>query len=576
MLTKDRALLLKRMLHFVFVLAVVSSLILISGACTTTGNESLTSTAVTPVTSIQDYSITSTPTPVHTPLSTVVSSTISRNPWPNHPEQMQSFITPNDPAVQAVLNEILGQSLGIFCDFEALRDWVSSHVSYRHDQDVHGVSEYWQYPSETLSLGTGDCEDFAILLCSLLRAYGVPADQVYVVVGVSQENTGHAYLIEKWYQGIWRVTEPQDGAWKGVLFGDWSTLVSYETLWCFNDYQYFNGTPTLPVGVYEFQLSFIGGSSTTFEHSINNGQVINASVEWLGKCGNEPEPFTVFGWGLRLYNPHGCLVVDWFGGDLSRSFSYSASMSGEYELQVYIGGGLPASGRLTADPLDWAPTAAPTSMPTCKPDIRIESVTLPSNAQANSGMQYPTTFKLVNNESVDFTITWQAHSSVSGDYDMGTVIVPKNGYADITRSYSYTVVGPATITYSIYCNGTRLDTWSGTMNIGAFMPNVKIQNVTLPSNAKKRPSSEVIFVTTYTTTLRIANYESVDITVSWQGYSSAAGNFDSGTLTVPKNSYVDVTRAYYYTTSGVVQVTYTLLYEGNRLDTWSGIMNVSP
>lgn len=295
---------------------------------------------------------TTTPIPTTTPTPTS-EQPLRRQPYPN-PNEMERYITPDDPAVKEFLQDILQSEAVAFNDFEKLRDQVSSYISYQYDQDIHGASEYWQLPSETIELRTGDCEDFAILLCSLLRAYGVPSDQVYVAVGFDKEQTGgHAYLVEKWYQGIWRITEPQAWAWAGVFLRDWATGVSYDTTYCFNDKYCLEGLPTLPTGVYEFQLSFSQGASATFERYMSSGQAITASVDWLGKLGNEPEPFTVFGWGLRIYDPNEHTVLDWFGGDLSQSFSYTTSMSGKYKVEVYIGGALPASGRLTINPPDW-------------------------------------------------------------------------------------------------------------------------------------------------------------------------------------------------------------------------------
>ena len=293
------------------------------------------------------------PLQVNKVVGTLPISVLPRSPC--DPEIMRFYITPDAPDVKAVVDDILAkEKVGIFTDFEVLRDWVAWHVSYRFDQDVHSVSDYWQLPAETLKLGTGDCEDFAILLCSLLRAYGVPSNQVYVACGFGEDKThGHAYLVEKWYQGIWRVTEPQAGAWAGVFMMDWATSVSYEELCCFNDQDYFEGPPTLPLGVYEFQLSFSARASATFERYMSSGEMITASVEWLGKGGNKPDPFTVFGWRLRIYAPDGRTVLDWFGGDLTHSFSYLVPTSGKYRDQVYIGGVLPTSGRLTIEPADW-------------------------------------------------------------------------------------------------------------------------------------------------------------------------------------------------------------------------------
>jgi hypothetical protein len=108
-----------------------------------------------------------------------------------------------------------------------------------------------------------------------------------------------------------------------------------------------------------------------------------------------------------------------------------------------------------------------------------------------------------------------------------------------------------------------------------FLPDVKIQSVTLPSNVKKRPASEFITVTYYDTTFRLVNNESVNITVHWQAHSSVAGDFAQGDVTVPKNGYFHVTEWYYYKTAGTLTITYTISYKGNKLDSWSGTMVVS-
>lgn len=47
--------------------------------------------------------------------------------------------------------------------------------SYRTDSQKHRVPDYWQSPSETISSGTGDCDDWGILLYALLRRAGVPS-----------------------------------------------------------------------------------------------------------------------------------------------------------------------------------------------------------------------------------------------------------------------------------------------------------------------------------------------------------------------------------------------------------------
>ena len=198
------------------------------------------------------------------------------------------------------------------------------------------------------------------------------------------------------------------------------------------------------------------------------------------------------------------------------------------------------------------------------PNVKIQNVTLPSSVIANSGIIYPTTFRLVNNESVNVTVTWEANSSVTGNFDNGSVTVPANGYVDVPKSYVYTTAGPVSLSYSIFYNGDPINSWSGTLNVEA-VPNVKIQSVTLPPSVEVSSGALV-----YNTTFRLVNNESVGVTVNWQGNSSITGNFDSGSVTVPANSYVDVTKNYYYITTGTETITYTIYYNGAQIDSWSG------
>ena len=51
---------------------------------------------------------------------------------------------------------------------EAVLEWVADNIKYESDMDVWGTGDYWQTPEETLTLMTGDCEDFTILAMALL------------------------------------------------------------------------------------------------------------------------------------------------------------------------------------------------------------------------------------------------------------------------------------------------------------------------------------------------------------------------------------------------------------------------
>lgn len=104
------------------------------------------------------------------------------------------YITPNDPQVINVAKIICGPDFGktdfwtVRSNVENLYHWVAgsvphgipTHITYKSDQDQWGTSEYWQLSNTTLTLGTGDDADQAILLASLVIASGVPNDRVRI------------------------------------------------------------------------------------------------------------------------------------------------------------------------------------------------------------------------------------------------------------------------------------------------------------------------------------------------------------------------------------------------------------
>ena len=88
-----------------------------------------------------------------------------------------------------------------------LWDWVCQAVQYRSDD-----GEWWSFPGETIRKLTGDCDDSATLLTSLLRSAGLDA---YTVVG-SYRGFGHAWveldgkLLETTYTYAHDVPDPQN------------------------------------------------------------------------------------------------------------------------------------------------------------------------------------------------------------------------------------------------------------------------------------------------------------------------------------------------------------------------------
>lgn len=113
----------------------------------------------------------------------------------------------------------------------ALRDWVGNNIEYKYDSEVYG-KEHWQLPKETIQRRTGDCEDYAILLCSLLRADGWDSNSVYVILG-EKSNSYHGWVKIIW-NGIEYGIEPQQNGWSTLLL-DFLSLSGYNAKYMFND-----------------------------------------------------------------------------------------------------------------------------------------------------------------------------------------------------------------------------------------------------------------------------------------------------------------------------------------------------
>jgi len=147
------------------------------------------------------------------------------------------FITPEDQVVVQKEAEITTN--WIIPDIIELRDWIAGNIKYTDDIQTHNTNDYWQLPRETISLKTGDCEDYSILLVSLLRANGYAPSDVYVVGGSSTSgDSGHAWVEVKTDLGWWTI-EPQwstgEGIFGALLSGQFTEVSGYKAQNKFND-----------------------------------------------------------------------------------------------------------------------------------------------------------------------------------------------------------------------------------------------------------------------------------------------------------------------------------------------------
>jgi hypothetical protein len=120
-------------------------------------------------------------------------------------EDSERIITPNDPAVAEKVLEVVGTFSDdwdiVWQDYQKMYQWVEDNIEYMHDTnmpilpetpdgDIVWNAEYWKLPSETLEDGSGDCEDIAGLLASMILNYNHQDYGVWAVV-IHNETDGH-------------------------------------------------------------------------------------------------------------------------------------------------------------------------------------------------------------------------------------------------------------------------------------------------------------------------------------------------------------------------------------------------
>lgn len=78
---------------------------------------------------------------------------------------------------------------------ERVNHFINRSVSFVSDQQAWGAYDYWATPAQTLRLGKGDCEDFAIAKYFSLVRMGVPSEKLRLTfVKALKQNQAHMVL----------------------------------------------------------------------------------------------------------------------------------------------------------------------------------------------------------------------------------------------------------------------------------------------------------------------------------------------------------------------------------------------
>ncbi len=127
---------------------------------------------------------------------------------------LRVLITPNDPAITSLVLKITGRINATdpkyyWGDIKAMYDWVNMNIKYRDDglypqlpnapgdaatEGLQQTTQMAQLPNETLTLKMGDCEDYAALLVSMIRAYW-GSRYLAECIWITGENAGHVAVV---------------------------------------------------------------------------------------------------------------------------------------------------------------------------------------------------------------------------------------------------------------------------------------------------------------------------------------------------------------------------------------------
>lgn len=138
---------------------------------------------------------------------------------------IRALVQVNDPEVREIARVLVQADNFV----EAAHEFVNSFTSYRGE-----IGDFWATPEEMLAVRAGDCDDSAILLCSLLRNY-IPPEKVFVAIGVWTQGgkpDGHAWVIVQNEDGgdmvLESTTHPQN-----TLRGRYTLSAMFNDTYCF-------------------------------------------------------------------------------------------------------------------------------------------------------------------------------------------------------------------------------------------------------------------------------------------------------------------------------------------------------
>lgn len=150
-----------------------------------------------------------------------------------------------------------------------VNQWVNREIAYVNDDRNYRQRDFWATAEQTIARGSGDCEDFAILKMQLLRAAGVDADRMkLVLLRDLAANADHAFLLVQTGGGKVVLDNMTDRLYDGSQSNSVRPVLSFSEnkRWV----HAYRGTPASP------NLAAIPASHTPLTLALNNQRSVKA------------------------------------------------------------------------------------------------------------------------------------------------------------------------------------------------------------------------------------------------------------------------------------------------------------
>lgn len=143
------------------------------------------------------------------------------------------FITPDDYSVKSKTRNALGHYSDndlSWDDKMDIFDWVVDNIDYNHDTFIGDRRNCFFYPSETIDLGYGDCEDQSVLYVSMCKSeedvgWIYCTSVTYIKNG---ERVGHVFVINNIVDDQMYIFDPTHSWKSSSSMSEYNIISEYE------------------------------------------------------------------------------------------------------------------------------------------------------------------------------------------------------------------------------------------------------------------------------------------------------------------------------------------------------------